>query len=75
MAKLEYCEKCGWIKQQCVCEKPKTNADRIRSMTDEELAEWIDGFKVCVIPDSDCYPDQDCDGCTLKWLKSEVGCE
>ena len=22
-------------------EKPKTNADRIRSMTDEELAEWF----------------------------------
>lgn len=25
-------------------EKPKTNADRIRAMTDEELAEWIDEF-------------------------------
>ena len=22
---------------------PKTNADRIRQMTDEELAEWLDG--------------------------------
>ena len=24
-----------------VCEKPKTNADRIRSMSDEELAEFL----------------------------------
>lgn len=24
-------------------EKPKTNADRIRAMTDEELAKWLDG--------------------------------
>ena len=24
-----------------VCEKSKTNADRIRSMSDEELAEWF----------------------------------
>ena len=25
--KLEYCDKCGWIKQQCTCEEPITNAD------------------------------------------------
>ena len=25
-----------------VCEKPKTNADRIRSFSDEELAEFIE---------------------------------
>ena len=24
-----------------ICEKPKTNADRIRSMSDEELAEFL----------------------------------
>lgn len=24
------------------CGKPQTNADRIRAMTDEELAEWLD---------------------------------
>ena len=42
MAKIEYCERCGYIKPQCECDKPKTNADRIRSMTDEELAEFLD---------------------------------
>lgn len=30
-----------YIKTQCECEKPKTNADRIRSMSDVELAEYI----------------------------------
>ena len=27
--------------------KPKTNADRIRSMSDEELAEFLEEFEVC----------------------------
>ena len=27
--------------KQCECKKPKTNADRIRSMSDEELAEFL----------------------------------
>ena len=31
---MEYCDKCGWIKPQCQCEKPITNANRIRNMTD-----------------------------------------
>lgn len=46
-----------------------TNADRIRSMTDEELAEWL------MIEHNDCdlCPDYivagDCnDGCIAKWL-------
>ena len=44
---MEYCEKCGYIIPQCECEKPKTNADRIRSMTDEELAEFLESYVVC----------------------------
>lgn len=40
----EYCEKCGYIVSQCECEKPMTNADRIRAMSDEELAEWLAGI-------------------------------
>lgn len=24
---IEYCDKCGWIKQQCQCEKPITIKD------------------------------------------------
>lgn len=57
--------------------KPKTNADRIRNMTDEELAEMV-SMKVCRIvkPDgSDCpkgFYFGKCDKCVLKWLKQEV---
>ena len=53
----------------------KTNADRIRSMTDEELAEWIGNITDC------CYGNY-CDGCPfnengcnkeklIKWLQKE----
>ena len=50
--------------------KPKTNADRIRAMTDEELAKFIER--------SDCPPhngtcDNDnisCTKCWLDWLQS-----
>lgn len=35
-----YCPRCGGIFKKV---KPMTNADRIRSMTDEELALWICG--------------------------------
>lgn len=54
-----------------------TNADRIRSMTDEELAGWID----TVFGDCEwCYPEKigddcetrDCKLCILDWLKQEV---
>lgn len=61
-------------------EKPQTNADRIRAMTDEELAEFL-------IQDGDCpperrYPDscpnrdrvtpKVCCDCWLDWLKQEA---
>lgn len=55
--------------------KPKTNADRIRSMTDEELAELIEN-PVNIFHCSMCdnYNNCDCEltDCTeyiLKWLK------
>ncbi len=57
-----------------------TNADRIRAMTDEELAEWTAAL-LCCPPGSDleepCYPQNVCDTvfahkCWLKWLKQEV---
>ena len=63
--------------------KPLTNADKIRSMTDEELAEFL--LKVnkayaepCMTRQSDCkwedYPthNKGCKDCFLEWLKSEV---
>ena len=55
--------------------KPLTNADRIRSMTDEELAEWLRDIHACCVDDEECYLSKTCDVCTLEWLKSEVGCE
>lgn len=60
----------------------KTNADRIRSMTDEELAEFFtqyyyDGPKFyCpvqpVIGEGECAMRSDCRQCLLDWLKQEV---
>ena len=57
---------------------PKTNADRIRSMTDEELAKWLgtrghecpERWKACNIGIVD--HEDDCIPCWLKWLKEEV---
>lgn len=62
--------------------KPQINADRIRAMSDEELAEWIDEFwsaawcpdeppvdpetKQCLLHDGDCRL------CILDWLRQEV---
>lgn len=48
-------------------EMVRTNADRIRSMTDEELAEWIEDFS--------CDEQKFDKEAVLEWLKSEVGCE
>lgn len=54
-----------------------TNGDRIRQMTDAELAEMVD-MRVCRIvkPDGKGCPKGfyfgKCDKCVLKWLKQEV---
>lgn len=73
-AKFEECavdEDCGLF-----VDKPMTNADRIRAMTDEELADWIE---LLLCPEN--CPDEQmgeacartsCDGCWLSWLKSPV---
>lgn len=45
----------------------QTNADRIRAMTDEELADWING----VIQHGGVIPYGGT-GVTLDWLKAEV---
>ena len=50
---------------------PTTNADLIRSMTDEELAEVIaDGF--CSTRSDKCNNFKRCIDCTLDWLKQEA---
>lgn len=55
-----------------------TNADRIRNMTDEELAKWI----TSIDGDYICPPDNSCNcgtgGCVegwLRWLKKSVETE
>lgn len=76
-----YCNKCGkWIKWLTKDEKrlfdhnnktKMTNADRIRNMTDEELA-----FAVMCPAEIDfgyekCIYDGSCERCTLEWLQKE----
>lgn len=51
----------------------KTNADRIRSMTDEELAEFMFRTfgKAAWCLDNNCSPEESCVSCWLEWLKQE----
>lgn len=70
-----YCCNCGWdsVKKDYI--KRKTNADRIRSMNDEELAEFISKYfsceYECAVRDK-CGSDWDCKRATIDWLQSEV---
>ncbi len=59
-------------------EKPQTNADRIRSMTDEELAEVLFGSCIermgveeCFYPVGALKGIPDCKTCISDWLKAE----
>lgn len=60
------------------CKTKKTNADKIRSMTDEDLAEWLyktiyheasNLFQCKDIPVNQC---KDCKKCYLDWLQTEI---
>lgn len=55
---------------------PRSNADRIRAMSDEELAKhlWnIRNAERCVISDQKrCIMFDDCIACWLDWLKQEA---
>lgn len=57
-------------------EKIKTNADRIRAMTDEELAEKASMMVFCAVcPVLGCDADLDmytCENTWLVWLRSPV---
>jgi hypothetical protein len=53
--------------------KPITHADRIRAMTDEELADWFSIY--CCrnkTYDAHCETFGNCEACWLDWLKEEV---
>lgn len=73
------CKIGGWTIPKVGCPdgkaKQMTNADRIRSMTDEELTDWyFDKFFPCVPYCSvfdECPEHDDCKICLLEWLKQE----
>lgn len=52
---------------------PRTNADRIRSMTDEELAKWLNNMQGysfgCGLLESRISEYPNCYNAWLKWLK------
>lgn len=52
-------------------EVPQTNGDRIRGMTDDELAEYLSEVHYCPTP-SPCDPTKNCKDCWTKWLRSPV---
>ena len=53
-----------------------TNADKIRQMTDEELAEEFCSRNICdYVQDNNndwCERRGSCNGCVLAWLKQEA---
>lgn len=54
-----------------------TNADRIRAMSDDELADFLDNvfngfFNGFQFPCHKCHDKANCDVCFGDWLKSEV---
>ena len=57
----------------CGVESPITNADRIRSMSDEKLAKycaWLEDPQACYIWED--YDNQDCISQWIDWLKEEA---
>ena len=77
------CRECGIAMLNYEEAKPKriTNADRIRAMTDEELAEWIERIRMYCANDlcgrgcpleEVCYSKADTPLETLDWLKQEA---
>ena len=53
--------------------KPKTNSDRIRAMTDEELAQLLStGTFICEGLKDICEYMPGCEVCRLAWLRSPV---
>ena len=56
-------------------QKPRTNADKIRSMSDEEMAEFITARHYtphCPVPQCEADESTDCDQCWLNWLRKEA---
>lgn len=52
-------------------EKPKSNADRIRQMTDEELARFLINFDMCIVCQVKCTKEYPCNKGIMEWLKRQ----
>lgn len=66
-------------KEECfeIVEKKETNADRIRNMSDEELADFLDvvgkdGISSQYSHPCDCCFNNECEFCWKEWLQSEA---
>ena len=62
----------AWQRSMEQEKKPMTNADRIRTMSDEELATFLDNVSIrCPRPSitEDCSMPGGCKMCALKWLQ------
>lgn len=73
------CKKCGaWIVSGDLCEdcNPMTNGDKIRAMTDEELADWFAPHMMCNICDKKNKPvgcnQNECRKYALVYMKRKV---
>ena len=64
--------------KEVVMYQPKTNADRIRNMSDSELAEFLlevnSTIQHCMIMDCNYEDEREglCKYCFLEWLQAEV---
>ena len=63
--------------RDCQYYRAATNADRIRAMTDEELAAWLRVVTACegcpaVENFDDCRHGKDCEEKWLEWLRREA---
>lgn len=63
----------------CRCDSRQTNADRIRNMSDEELAEFLDivgedgiSSQYADVPCDCCCEKTECSKCWKDWLQSEA---
>ena len=81
---VDYEEQCKRCKGECriegmsgsiICHGfvPETNADNIRSMTDEQLAELLYDIGDCDSYNLECKGGR-CRDCWLDWLRRECGC-
>ena len=84
--KERYCRmRNGWVGNMLCCsaweQKANTNADKIRAMTDEELAEFSDKSFLCPpsihgkcdhIENDDQVTPKICLECWREWLKAEA---